>query len=215
MDFNVTVAGRGINGPSLQRRMCHCVTQNRHTSPYDLHFSFSPQYNVRRVLQQNQCFFSVFQSVKTVKNIGSYNNDFARKYFYRPRTKYDGMLCFYRCLVSANTAVPHSLVPGPFQGVPQPLVPCPFWRGTLVPARGTPVSSWDTPGQGYPPRTGQDWVTPLPPKPRQNWDTPGLGTPWAVRLLRSPAGELSCLFMLLISPWENTRYRLSFVTEPL
>ena len=74
--------------------------------------------------------------------------------YYRPRTKYDGRLCFTGiCLLTGGA--PQSLVPGPSWGVLQSLVPRPFW--------GTPSQDWDplpdrtggTPDRGYvPERTG-------------------------------------------------------------
>ena len=68
------------------------------------------------------------------------------------------------------------LVPCPFWGVPQSLVPGPFLRGYPSPRQGYPLarSGWDTP------QSGQDGVPP-----------PGV-MPRAVRLLQFPAGGLSC-----------------------
>ena len=81
-------------------------------------------------------------------------------YYYRPRTKYNGRLCF-QFVHQGGRGLPH------LHPIILALVPCPFWEV-------------DTPGpfQG-PPQPGQDGVPPPPPPARDvvppartGWHTP-------------------------------------------
>ena len=86
---------------------------------------------------------------------------------YRPRTEYDGRLCFHRCLSGhARGGVPQSLVPGPFLGGG---TPCPV------------------------PRTGQG--NPLDTTGILPWTEQGMRMvmQWLVHLLHFHAGGLSCI----------------------
>ena len=109
------------------------------------------------------------------------NNHFSCFFPYRPRTKYEGRLCFQSVHtrgISHLHLIILPLVPCPLQGLLQWLVPGPFLGGTPVPGGGTSVPG-GIPQDGYP-QSGQDWVPPGQdrigyPLDRSGW---GIPQPW-------------------------------------
>ena len=88
-------------------------------------------------------------------------------------------VCLFRWGIPSPRFFPRCLVPDPFPGDTQPLVPCPFWGypslwSHVLSEGGTPVPPPAKTGLGYPP------------------PFPGLVMPRVVCLVRFPAGRLSC-----------------------
>ena len=124
---------------------------------------------------------------------------------YRPHTKYNGRLCFQRCVsVQGKGGVPQPPVPGPFRGK--------RWYPSQVPEQGYPVpipqprseQEHPSPNQvqrlGYPlpPVRSRKGVPPFPGRTRH-----GQVMVRVVRLLRFHAAELSCYRMCPLNQRKN------------
>ena len=108
-------------------------------------------------------------------------------YFYRPRTEYDGRLCFYRCLSVNRGRGDTPRVPTPSPQVPTPPARSDGGRGTpryLPPPKGTYPPPARSDGGGGNERYLPPWPRHLPPArsdggggtPRYLPPLPGQGT---------------------------------------